>query len=356
MTAQTPFVIRPVAEPRIVDNVYTEDQYARMIDVIRREGPWKMVIAQHFNSAEEVVATMSGDMPEGATPTFDMFLTPNFRGYFGSHGACLFPELDDVFFSSEHMARVRHYGGAEYAVPESMNFIIQGSSTNFDPAHLDGTAFRGIGIGNTPVWLQNTMAKSGLFQKWMVSKAQVIAWFYKGTIGGGFTYWPEGPEAAPKRIAAPMWNRGVVTQNEMMFHRGEACGPMHKRNPKGLAFESLWSADPETADGWQITTGDKVIERVSAEETRFMVHWTAHIYADMAEMKLILDHKDDLTHDQVFDMFVKDLRARGVPFAMPSDFLHDRDFIKVLTHTYDGGRPSIYPREAPGPHQEQIAA
>jgi len=57
------FVIRPVAEPRIVDNVYTEDQTRRMFDVIRRNGPWKMVLAQHFSSAEEVVATMSGQMP-----------------------------------------------------------------------------------------------------------------------------------------------------------------------------------------------------------------------------------------------------------------------------------------------------
>ena len=356
MNTQSPFIIRPVAEPRILDQVYTEDQRARMVEVIRRHGPWKMVLALHFNSAEEVVATMAGDMPEGITPTFDMFLTPNFRGLLGSYGACLYPELEDVFYSSSHLARVRDYGNAEYAVPEGMNFIIQGSSRNLDPAHLDGTAFRGIGGRNTPVWLLNTMAKSGLFQKWMVRKAQVITWFYKGTIGGGFTYWPDGPHAAPRRLASPMWNRGVVTQNEMMFHRGEACGPVQKRHPEGLAFESLWSADPDSADGWQITTGDRVIERVSAEETRLMVHWTASIYTDLAEMKLILKHKDDLSHDQVFDIFAKDLRARGVTFAVPSDFLHDREFIKVLTRTYDVGRPSIYPREAPGPHQNQLAA
>ena len=51
-----PFVIRPVAEPRIVDGVYTEDQHARMMDVIRREGPWKLVLAQHFKSVEELIA------------------------------------------------------------------------------------------------------------------------------------------------------------------------------------------------------------------------------------------------------------------------------------------------------------
>jgi hypothetical protein len=71
---------------------------------------------------------------------------------------------------------------------------------------------------------------------------------------------------------------------------------------------------------------------------------------------MILEHKDDLTHEQVLDLFCADLRERGVSFARPSDFLHDRDFIRVLTATYDMGRPSIYPREAPGPHEELIAA
>lgn len=351
-----PFVIRPYAEPRIVDGVYSDDQYERMRDVIRRDGPWKMVLAQHFKSAEEVVATMSGELPEGVTPTFDMFLTPNFRGYFGQNGVCNYPELEDVFFSSDHMARVRSYWNADYAAPESMNFIIQGSSANLDPAHLDGTSFRGINARNSPVWLQNTMGKSGLFQKWMVKKAQVITWFYRGTVGGGFTYWPDGPQAAPKRIAAPLWNRGVITQNEMMYHRGEACGPLGDRVPEGLAFESLWSADPDSADGWRVMTGDRVIARVTAEETRLMLHWTASIYADKDEMRLIFDHKDDLSHDQVFDIFSADLRARGIPFAVPTDPLTDRAFIKLLTRTYDQGLPAIYPQEAPGPHQQQLAA
>lgn len=356
MTGSSAFVIRPVAEPQIEDNIYSQDQVQRMFDVIRRNGPWKMVLAQHFKSAEEVVATMSGEMPEGVEPSFDMFLTPNFRGYFGIHGVCNFPELEDVFYSSEHMARVRSYWDAEFAAPESMNFIIQGSSRNLDPAHLDGTSFRGVDGRNSPVWLLNTMGKSGLFQRWMMKKAQVIAWFYQGNIGGGFTYWPDGPRGAPKRLSMPAWNRGVITQNEMMFHRGEACGPMDQRMPDGLAFQSLWSADPDTADGWQITTDGKVIERVTPAETRLMVHWTAQIFKDKAERDLVFSHADDLTHDQVFDMFVADMRARGVTFAMPGDPLTDRDFIRLLTSTYDCGRPAIYPDEAPGPHQEQIAA
>lgn len=356
MAASQNYVIRPIAEPKIIDGVYSDAQYSSMIDVIRREGPWKLVLAQHFSSVEELIATGTGSMPEGLTPTFDMFVTPHFRGYFAQYGVCQYPELEPAFYNSDLLAQVRSYWNAGYAVPEAMNFIIQGAAQNNDPAHLDATEFRGLTSRNTPIWLLNTMAKSGLFQDWLVKKAQVVTWFYRGSIGGGFTYWPEGPKAAPKRVAAPMWNRGVVSQNEMMYHRGEESGPLSKRMPAGLAFESLISHDPDSADGWRITTGDRVVERVSADETRLMVHWGANIYADMAEMKMILEHKDDLSHDQVYDTIAADLRARSIPFAVPSDMLHDREFIKVLTATYDEGRPSIYPADAPGPHEQMQAA
>ena len=341
--------MRPVAEPRILDEVYKGDQFDRLVGVLRREGPWKMIIAQHFASAEEVVATMSGGLPEGTELSFDSFLTPNFRGYLAKGGTCLYPELDDCFFNSAFLEQVRAYWGAQYARPEQLLFNLQGPSGSHDPAHLDATSFRGITHQNTPIWLMNTMAKSGLFKRWLHKKAQIISWFYKGAIGGGFTYWPEGPQAAPKRLAAPMWNRGVVVQNEMMFHRGEANGPEHLRFPKGLAFESVMRADPGVADGWQILTGERVIQSLPAEEMRFLFHWGAEIFADLDELRMVLDHSDDLSHDQVFDMFIADMRARGLTFEVPTDPLHDVGFIRLLNATYDLGRPAQYPAEAPGP-------
>lgn len=345
-------VIKPIAEPIVFDNVYSNDQHRRLLDVVRRNGPWKLIIAQHFASGEELIATMSGAMPEGVEPTLDMFVTPSFRGYFAENGACLYPELDDCFYNTEFLTRTRAYWKAEYAKPEQLLFNIQGPSHSFDPAHLDGTSFRGITTRNTPIWLMNTMGKSGLFNQWMLKKAQVIAWFYHGAIGGGFTYWPDGPQAQPKRLPAPMWNRGVVVQNEMMYHRGEANGPLDMRHPQGLAFNTLWGADPEVADGWQLTTDGKVIQRIPASETRFLVHWGAEVYQDYAELKKVMDQSDDLTHEKVFDTFIQDMRARGLTFEMPSDPLHDREFIRLLSATYDPGLPRFYPADAPGPHQQ----
>lgn len=342
-------IIRPVAEPRVLDSVYSADQHRRLVNVVRDNGPWKLILAQHFDSAEEVLATLSGDMPEGIEPTMDMFLTPVFRGSLAQNGTCLYPEIDDCFFNSEFLAHARSYWQAKYARPEMMLFNIQGPCGSLDPGHLDAVSFRGVTYNNTPIWLLNTMGKSGLFKPWMLKKAQVITWFYKGSLGGGFTYWPEGPLESPKRLPAPMWNTGVVVQNEMMYHRGEPNGPLELQNPQGLAFESMFSADPASGSDWQITTDGKVIQQLPADEVRFLVHWSSEVYSDLDEMKKVMDHTDDLTHDKVFDLFMDDMKARGVEFDTPANPLRDEAFIRKLTATYDSGSPRTYPEEAPGP-------
>ena len=92
-------VLRPAAPPREISDVYTLDQRERLLDVVRTEGPWKLIIAQHFASAEELMATMSGMFPEGFEPSLDLFLTPTFRGYLANYGTVLYPELHDVFYN-----------------------------------------------------------------------------------------------------------------------------------------------------------------------------------------------------------------------------------------------------------------
>lgn len=41
-------ILRPVSPPREVQNVYTDDQRERLLDVVRRDAPWNLIIAQHF--------------------------------------------------------------------------------------------------------------------------------------------------------------------------------------------------------------------------------------------------------------------------------------------------------------------
>jgi len=343
---------RPVSPPRIIEGAFTEDQHQRMLDVVRQNGPWSLILAQHFKSPDEVVATTSGAVPEGFTPTWDMFLSPVFRGYFAKASTVLHPEIEDCFFNKTFLDLVRTYWKADYATPENMLFNIQGPCQGGANPHLDATRYRGISMHNSPVWLMNTMTKTGLFEHWRAKKAQVITWYYKGKVGGGFTCWPNGPQAEPHQIKAPMWGRAVVVENEMMFHTAESNGPAAMRHPQGLAINSLMAPDPAVAGGWQITTDGVAIQQIPEEEFRFLIHWGADIYTDYAELKVALDHTDDLTHEQVFDMIIADLRKRGETFEVPSDPLTDQKFIGLLTRIYDPGQPAIFPPEP----EEAIAA
>lgn len=336
-------LFRPVAEPRIIENAYSEDQHRRLLNVVRNNGPWKLIIAHHFKSAEELIATCSGSMPEGVKPTLDMFLSPVFRGYFSHEQVCLFPEIEDCFYNPAFLDMARNYWKADYAEPETMLFNIQGPCSDGGAPHLDGTRFRGLTIENSPLWLLNTMSKSGLFRRWQAKKAQVIAWYYKGRIGGGFTYWPDGPHLQPKQIKAPMWGRAVVVENEMMFHSAQSNGPAEMRKPAGLTLESMMEADPEVQGGWRITTDGKVIQQIPEQEFRFLVHWGAVIYKDYAELKVTKDHTDDLTLEQVINIFLGDLKKRGIKFEEPSDPYSDPAFIGLLTSVYDPGMPLHFP-------------
>ncbi|MDD3799106.1 MAG: hypothetical protein PHE36_08015 [Novosphingobium sp.] len=349
--SNTPTVIKPVAPPQVIEGAFTEDQHQRMLNVVRENGPWSLILAQHFKSPEEVIATTSGAVPEGFTPTWDMFLSPVFRGYFAKASTVLHPDIEDCFFNKKFLDLVRGYWGADYATPENMLFNIQGPCQGGGSPHLDATRYRGISMHNSPIWLMNIMTKTGLFEDWRAKKAQVITWYYKGKIGGGFTYWPDGPLEQPKQIKAPMWSRAVVVENEMMFHTAETCGPAAMRRPQGLAINSLMSPDPTAPGGWQITTDGKVVQQIPEDEFRFLIHWGADIYMDYNELKRALDHTDDLTHDRVFDMIIADLRARGVTFEVPSDPLTDQKFIGLLIGVYDAGQPAIFP-----PEPEELAA
>jgi hypothetical protein len=342
---------RPVARPRIIENAYSEDQHRRLLDVVRNRGPWPLILAHHFKTPEEVLATGgSVDLPEGFKPTWDMVLSPVFRGYLAHQGVCLFREIEDCYYNSHFLDLVRSYWGAKYAEPETMLFNIQGPSPVGGPPHLDGTVFRGMTMDNTPLWLLMSMAKSGLFRRWQAKKGQVIAWYYNGTIGGGFACWPDGPQGEPMQVKAPMWGRAVVVENEMMLHHGQACGPTAMRRPAGLDITSVFGADPSDSNAWQITTDDKVIQNVPADEMRFLVHWGARLFMDYAELKVTMDHTDDIITDQALQILVADLRERGIQFEEPSDPMNDRKFIGLLARAYDHGLPDMIPAD-PDDHQ-----
>jgi hypothetical protein len=192
--------------------------------------------------------------------------------------------------------------------------------------------FRGVRFENTPVWFQNVMAKSGLFTDYVVKMAQVITWWYRGE-EGTFTYWPAGPLAPPEKLEHPLWNKGVVVQNEMMFHRGDSVGRPDERHVEGVKCRSTFGYDAAD-DAWDVLTDGERVHRYQSEKIRFLAHWSAELYSDMAELKKVMDHTDDLTHQRVVDVLLADMRGQGITVAEPNDPFHDVDWIQTLVNTY----------------------
>ena len=338
--------LRPVAQPHVFDDALSSAQHASVLDLIRRHGPWDLILKHHFTSMEEVVAATTGVRP-AADVSFDHFLSPIFRGFLASDGVCLYEEAERILYEPKFLAWAREYWGAPYVRPMKILFNLSGPMHSADPGHVDSPRFRGMGLYNTRIWLLSVMFKSGLFERWRIKMCEVITWFYRGGEGGGFTYWPDGPLASPKRLASPIWNRAIVTENTAMYHRGESCGPREERaNPPGLTFDSTLAAAPDAADRWVIQAGGRAIARYRTDEMRLLVHWDAEAYRDLADLTLHLEHRDDLTPDRVFEMLIADLRAKHVAFEVPADPLRDPRFIELLAGTYDVA-PSRYPPEAP---------
>ncbi|TVZ02181.1 hypothetical protein EAS64_25475 [Trebonia kvetii] len=342
MTTAQRHPLTPVAPPEVIPGFYTRDEVSALFGTVRRHAPWRLVLAHHFTSTEEYLA-ISGGRDRNSGATLADFTAPVFRGYLAKEGIVLFDELHDIYLSRKLLDPVLRLHGARYGFASHMLFNICGPAHSFDAGHFDGGNWRGISSVGCPVWLMGVMAKSGLFDPWLVKTGQVITYFYDSDIDGGFTYWPDGPEMAPRRLAPPFRNTAVLSDNSRMYHRREASGPRDRRDLPALEMTSLLHAD---GDAWSIRNGETEIARFAGKDSRTLFHYTALVFDDASDVNRYLDHTDDLTYEKVFDLLIADLKGRGSKFTEPSDPMTNRAFISLLTETY-AMAPRQYPAEAP---------
>jgi hypothetical protein len=304
--------------PIVIDRVLPDPSIVR--ELLVRGAPYWTVQRYVKNSSE--MASLSDAGKRGRSRP--MFIAPWFRGDW-AYGKPLV-EGTEVFLEHEGFrsaAQEMFEGGV--IVPQIVYVNLNPPIAQVDPGHVDIPAFRGIDRTEYPVWLLATMLKSGLFERWYVPSVTAVAWYYEGE-GGGFTYWPDGPDSAP--ISRPcVSNSAVVGDNDYMFHRIEAVGPDERTLPKGLTLESKlrWSDD-----AWEVVERDDVRARYEFEDVRVSVSWKAQVFADPRQQALYRNHEDDLTLDQVVETLLKDLATRGTPTERPTDALHDRAFIEAL--------------------------
>jgi len=334
-------------EPTVIDQVLPKPSVIR--DLLIRGAPYWTVQRYVKNLSEMASLSDAGKRPVkptraghgapsspvatkslygGGRKGRPMFIAPWFRGDWAYEEPLVAGA--EVFLDHEGFRRsALEMFGAAVVVPQIVYVNLNPPIAQVDPGHVDIPAFRGIDRTRYPVWLLATMLKSGLFDDWYVRSATAVAWYYEGE-GGGFSYWPDGPDQSP--VSRPcISNSAVIGDNDYMFHRVEAVGPDERTLPKGLTLESQlgWSGD-----AWEVVEQGEVRARYEFEDVRVSVSWKAQVFADAEQQALYHDHSEDLTLDQVVETLLKDLEAKGTSVERPADPLHDRKFIETLNAAY----------------------
>jgi hypothetical protein len=210
------------------------------------------------------------------------------------------------------------------------------------PPHLDLPVYRGFAAPAAPVWLLMNMTYSGLFHPWMVPIASGLAWFYTGE-GGEFEYWPDGPQGRPVRETAPLWNVGVMSDNEFMWHRVGPIGPPEAQTRLHGHLRTSDLLHDAGGGAWEIRDGARTVERLGPAELRISILWKAQVFKDQAHLASFEDRGMDLDLAQVVDIYLADLERRGVRASRPADPLEDagwRDLLqRVYVPPFDGNGP-----------------
>lgn len=290
-------------------------------------------VQRYFASVAEMNALSDVRRPSDGP----MMVGPVFRGDW-AYDAPLVPGVEPILENPRFVAAARRIFAAAVVRPHIVYANLSLPMLCGDGGHTDIPAFRGIDRTRYPVWLLVTMGRSGLFERWRVTIATAVAWFYAGQ-GGGFTYWPDGPDAAP-RMRPAATNTAVVGDNDVMFHRVESIGGPDDDMPRGLTLDSR--LEPDGARGWRVVDGEREIGAYRDDQLRISVSWKAQVFADDAAVRAYEEHTDDLGLGDVLDRFRDDFAARGTPLAAPDDPLHDPGFVRTLSRAYHVA-PTVYP-------------
>ena len=290
-------------------------------------------VQRYFASAAEMNAlsrTRQGDADA-------MMVGPVFRGDW-AYERPLVDGLEPLFANPRFTAAAARLFDAAVVRPQIVYANLSLPMLCGDGGHTDIPAFRGVDRTRHPVWLLVTMGRSGLFERWRVTIATAVAWFYAGE-GGGFTYWPDGPDAAPLTRPAAT-NTAVVGDNDVMFHRVESIGGADDDMVRGLTLDS--ALRPAGSRAWDVVEGDRVLATYRDDQLRISVSWKAQVFADAEAARVHDEHTDDLDLARVWTTFRDDFAARGRTLDVPADPLHDPELVSTLSRAY-AVSPTVYP-------------
>ncbi len=237
----------------------------------------------------------------------------------------------------------RDFYDAEVILPHSVYVNLMAALDRAGPAHTDNPRFQGRDRSNTPMWLLRTMLWSGLFNEQTITQATSI-WWMNDVEGGGFLYWPEGPESPPHEYVGAMANTALLGDNHGMFHQVARVGPFDQGTRLVSSRAELAPVDDGSGD-WAVLDRGEERYRAPLAHYRVSVLWKADVYRDEE------DHRRRtaaaLSLPDVAEIFNRDLARRGVDVRLDPDRLDDPGTIGAVNGVYPeavpvGAAPSIF--------------
>jgi hypothetical protein len=317
-----------------VDPVFEDDSF--VLDLVRTNAPYWSTM-KYLRSP----AHLSVSQPRGGAAAPAPRLPGNswFRGDWAYAGQVLVPGAERLLHHEPFVVAARRALDGALVRPQTIYVNLNTEGPDPDAGHRDVPMYRGIDRNEHGVTVCHLMLRSGLFERWRVRIATAVSWFSDQT-GGGFVYWPDGPDHAPHRHGPPFRNTSLVSDNEAMYHHIEAIGSgVH---PEGLSPASVLELDPDRPGWWRIRDEERIVARYPEREVRISVSWKGLVFDDEADAVRFDEHTDDLTIERVGEIFFDLLRREGALQHWPDAGLDDPVVLGLLNERY----PRLVPQPA----------
>jgi hypothetical protein len=225
----------------------------------------------------------------------------------------LFPEI--AFFQQlpQLIEAAQYVTGRKVVRPAIvyLNVLVPGQELAM---HTDVPEFRGANRTREPEWLLVAMHHSGLFERWRRHIATGVSW-YHDCDGGEFTYYPDGPDAPPRRLAVRE-NTAILLDTDSVFH---GIDPLALRAVELPRIEPGARLHRDPDGQWSVRAGDEVRARYAWSDLRLSISWKAWCFADEDEARANDEHSDDLELPFILDTLATDLIRRGRFASRPDD-------------------------------------
>ena len=85
---------------------------------------------------------------------------------------------------------------------------------------------------------------------------------------------------------------------------------------------------------WRIVDDGRTLAEMRWPDLRISLSWKARVFPDRHALDRYVDHKNDLTIEEVFSRFAGDLTKKGIAFPESTDPIHDESLMEILAQTY----------------------